>query len=372
MYRGPIIDSDVHHTWKDQRDLVSYLPQHWKEFAQGPGDGRLVSLLPAGLTYPQRHGHNKRLETFPPGGGPAGSDYDLMKEQLLDRFNMERVILHYDTGLNVGHLNPYFGAALSQAANDWCIDHWLSGQDERFFGAVLIPSQIPELAAKEIRRIGRHPKMVEVLLTMSGIGRPLGHPLYHPIYEAAVEMGLPVAIHVAIVGPAAEFAGGRPGSRVEFHTLLSQPAQHHLVSLLTHGVFEKFPDLRIALVEVGISWIPWIIWNLDANYALLKRENPAIRHLPSEYFREHIRMTTQPMELSPQRDDLIELLDSFGGMEDTLCFATDYPHWDADDPLYTARRLPDSWLPKVFYQNALKFYRWPQPASVRDAVLRHA
>jgi hypothetical protein len=46
-------------------------------------------------------------------------------------------------------------------------------------------------------------------------------------------------------------------------------------------------------------------------------------------------------------------------MEDIICFASDYPHWDADDPTFVVNRLPESWHPKVFYNNAAKIYGLP-------------
>jgi predicted TIM-barrel fold metal-dependent hydrolase len=64
------------------------------------------------------------------------------------------------------------------------------------------------------------------------------------------------------------------------------------------------------------------------------------------------------MEASPKTEQLIDLFEAVGGVDDILCFATDYPHWDLDDPTYISGRIPKSWWPKVFYQNAMKLYGW--------------
>ena len=90
-----------------------------------------------------------------------------------------------------------------------------------------------------------------------------------------------------------------------------------------------------------------------------------MKRLPSEYFQEHIRLTTQPLELSPKRDQLIELLRTFDG-DRMLLFATDYPHWDTDDVDYIATRLPREWLSRVYYENALQFYGW-DPEIITEA-----
>lgn len=98
---------------------------------------------------------------------------------------------------------------------------------------------------------------------------------------------------------------------------------------------------------------------------MLRAESTHVRELPSEYFRRHIKLSTQPFELTPRKEQLIELLEAFGGMEDLLCFSSDYPHWDADDPFAVATRIPRSWLANVFYENARSILRLPpsRPAA---------
>jgi uncharacterized protein len=359
VYSGVLIDSDVHHNWVSDDELVSYLPRRWRDFARGNGREK-PSLEPAIMSYPHPHGVNKRLDTYGPAGQRPGSHYETMRDQLLDPFNVERAILSYDIGGNAGLWNPYLAAEVVRAANDWSIDHWLSRRDPRLYGAVLIPMQVPDEAAREIRRVGTHPRMAEVLIVANALGRPFGHPIYDPIFRAASELGLPVAIHAGtdLLGAAHTAAGGVPANRLEFHTLAPQGIVHAVTSLIAHGTFEKFPDLKVLIVEIGVTWVPWLIWGLDAHYEILRAESPWVKQRPSEYFREHIRLTTQPLEISPEPDQLVELLQAFGGMEDILCFATDYPHWDADDPLYIAGKLPSSWHSKVFYENARVLYGW--------------
>ena len=362
MYRGPIIDCDVHHTWKTADAILERLPARWREFAAGFPTHGPVRLTPAAPTHPNRHGHNKRIETFPPDGSPPGSDYETLRAQLLDPLNVERAILQFDTGTNVGHPNLYFATALARAINDWNLDEWLSGRDDRLFGAVLVPTQDPAAAADEVRRVGEHPRVVEVLLNWNA-GFPYGHPFYHPIYEAAVELDLPVAIHVGASGRPPWTAGGIAAGRSELHTLLGQPMHHHFTSLVTHGVFEKYPRLRVSLMEVGVSWVPWLIWGLDAHYEVLRRESPWVKRLPSEYFRDHVHLSTQPFDMSPDAGQVIQALEAFGGLEDALCFASDYPHWDADDPGYVARRVPADWVEKILWGNAARSFRWPTLAA---------
>ena len=363
-YEGPCIDPDVHHQWRDAAELIEYFPKKWQEILRRDGHSEL-SLDPPNLTYPNVTGVNKRLDTFPPGGGPPGSDYLTLKEQLLDKHNVERVVLSFDTGQNAALRNPYLAFECARAANDWTMEQWLDGKDDRLYGAMLTANAMPEQAAMEVRRVGRHPRIVEVLMDANPLGIPFGHPIYSPIHEAAAEMGLPIVFHIGMdgYGVAHPTAGGLPGNRLEFHSLLPQGMVHNLVSFITHGVFERFPTLKLFIVEAGVSWIPWLLWSLDSHYKLLRLESPWVKRLPSEYIFEHVRITTQPLEDGPDGRQLVELLQTVDGIEDLLCFASDYPHWDADDPYYVARKLPQKWLPKIFYENARSLQRWPSAAS---------
>ncbi|UUT34700.1 amidohydrolase family protein [Microbacterium elymi] len=130
-----------------------------------------------------------------------------------------------------------------------------------------------------------------------------------------------------------------------------------MASFVTQGTFEKFPSLKVMVLETGLAWIPNFFWRLDRFWPEMRAESDWVKRLPSEYLREHVKFSTQPMELTPRKEQLVELFESFGGMEDLLCFSSDYPHWDADDPFYVASRLPSEWLPKLFYENARSMLR---------------
>ncbi len=354
MHDGTVIDPDVHHTWASPAELVPYLPAEWRDYAQAPG-GYLMPMDPAVMTYPGQWGTNKRLDTYPEGGGPPGSDYDTLRTQLLDPMRVERAVLSYDIGTQSGLANPYFAAAVCRAANDWSRDRWLGRGDERLAGAILVPTELPEAAAEEVRRLAHDPRFVEVLVVENTLGKPFGHPAYHPILAAAAEAGLPVAIHSGgeLIGRAAQpMAGGIAGSRLELMATVTQPAMHHVASLVTHGVFERVPSLRVLFVEHGFTWLPSLLWNLDARYEILRRESPWVRRRPSEYVVDHVRFTTQPFDLTRDRSQLVALLEAHDGLDEVLCFASDYPHWDADEPSYVASRLPAGWERKVFHDNA--------------------
>jgi predicted TIM-barrel fold metal-dependent hydrolase len=364
VYKGKIIDCDVHHTWRTSEDIIKRLPERWREVASGG----LGGALPISGPDPSSGslGGGSRMETYPDDGSPPGSDYELQREQLLDAYDIDRVILGFDTGNNNALANPYFAQAVVRAINDWNRDTWLSIPDDRLCSVVLIPGQTIDEAVAEIHRCGAHPRIVAGLIGWNSFGKPLGHPVYHPIYEALTELDLTLNVHIGLGeyankgGAHAIAASGVPANYYELHVLMPQMMMHHLTSMLVHGVFEKFPTLKMVCIEAGVAWLPWLISNLDANYPLLRRESPNLRRKPSEYLADHIRLTTQPLETSPDPQQLICLLETVAGIEDMLCFSTDYPHWDSDTLRYIAKRLPDAWHDKVFHGNAHAAYRWPE------------
>jgi predicted TIM-barrel fold metal-dependent hydrolase len=254
--------------------------------------------------------------------------------------------------------NPHFASELARAMNDYTIEQWLS-RDERLAGSLIVPTQYPERAVEEIKRAGGHRQMAQVITAGSGLGPPLGHPVFHPIYEAACEAGLPLCIHVGGSGGNNYGAGGGMlNYYIEFHALGMQTMITHVASFLANGVFEQFPQLKVVFLEGGVAWLPTLLWQLDDSYKRSWRELPKMKRLPSEYVVDHIRLSTQPFELSPKREQMIKMMRLMQG-DKVLLFSSDYPHWDTDDVDYIAKKLPREWLAKIYHENACAFYGWP-------------
>jgi uncharacterized protein len=282
-----------------------------------------------------------------------------VRRDVLDAYGTGIGILNGDDMLLVSVMpSPYRAAALARAHNEWIRERWLDAEP-RLRGAILCQAQDPQAAAGEIRRVAEDARFVQVALA-GGSERPYGEPRYLPIFEAAAECGLPVAIHTGGegVGIAAPPGGAGPVTfYIEWHTLGSAcSVMSHLVSLLVHGIFERLPNLKVLLMEGGVAWLPGILWRLDTNWRALRSDTPWLERKPSEVAREHIRFTTQPLEHTDGRDDLLfEMLEA-AGAPDMFCFASDYPHWDFDDPGFMLKRLPASWRDKVLHENAAALY----------------
>jgi uncharacterized protein len=347
-----IVDCDCHNYWMSAEVLLPYLDGFFKDyFVRGEQPG------PPGA-FP--HGHRAWLH--PEGFSRADikprtqdEHLSLMREKHLDRYKINCAILTGDEAMEASTLaNPYYAAALVRAYNDWMIDWWLP-QDPRFVGSIVISPTDPHGAAQEIRRLGHHPRIVQVLAS-HGAQRPYGDPFYHPIYEACAEVGLPFAIHLGGQGGVnAHPIGAGPTTFFwETHALLPQSAMTHMASMIAHGVFEKWPGLYFVVIECGIAWVPSVLWRLDANFKALRKETPWLKMLPSEYFSRNIRFSTQPLEMPATKiEHLWAALEAMDG-RNTLMFASDYPHWDYDN--LDGLHIPPDWREDILGGNALKVY----------------
>ncbi len=345
-----IIDADVHNTYASPKDLLPYLSSYWQEQV------KRVGLPVAALTVRSPIGVS-REDARPPGGGPAGSDPAFLKKHHLDTYGIDYAIL---TGGGILSISLWpdldFCNAVAAAYNDWMAEKWLKFSPQ-YKGCILINHGDPPAAAKEIDRWGSHPDMVQVIMA-SGARMPFGHRFYHPIYEAAERHGLPVAIH-----PGTEGAGiaepptpaGYPSRYFEWHNILPLNYMGHLNSLVCEGVFEKFPKLKFVCIEGGIAWLPHLMWRMDKNYKALRSTTPWLKRLPSEYIKEHIRLTTQPIEEPDDPRQLTQIFEMIEG-EKLLMFSTDYPHWDFDSPKMALPPMSKEMKQRIMWQNAAELY----------------
>lgn len=345
MKTVPIIDTDVHQGFPDRDKFQSYFPEYWR------GKG-----LPGGMSWPGGIGRSgMRVDARPPGGGPAGSDPDFLKEQLLDGYHIDFAILNGsgNLGANV-HSNVDFAVAYARAYNDYLIDAWLD--DPRLYGSMMIAPQDVERSVEEIHRIGDHPKIVQVLMS-SASPMLYGKRYFWPIYKAAAEKGLPVAIHPGKEGSGITVptASGYPSYYIEWHTMLVTSYINHLVSLVCEGVFVEIPKLTFVMIEGGVSWVAPISWRLDKNFKALRSEVPWLEELPSEYIKRHVRFTTQPIEEPDDEKLLLRLFEEIDAGQ-TVMLATDYPHWDFDDPFQVMRGFPDDLKRRIYYETAAELY----------------
>ncbi len=344
-----LVDSDVHNYPNGIDDLMPYLSERWCAYIKQSGFNNLSVSH-----YPKVHAQAARRDSFPPNGKRSGGDPDFAAEQLLDAWHIDLAVLNPLVAVSAMQ-NIDFANALMRATNDWTAAVWLHN-DPRWRGSILVNTHDPQAAAKEIRRVAKDGRFVQILLLVRSHA-PYGRREFQPIFAAAEEVGLPVGIHFGGSGGGNPItACGWPSYYIEDHTSMSQAFEAQLISIVCEGIFEKFPGVRLALIEGGFAWLPALMWRLDKNYRGLRSEVPWLTRLPSEYILEYCRFTTQPMEEPENPKHLLYIFEMIG-RDDFLMFATDYPHWDFDAP---DRALPSvvagELRQKIMCTNAQEFY----------------
>ncbi|OLT09874.1 hydrolase [Pseudonocardia sp. CNS-139] len=344
-----IVDADIH-PHAPVTSIRPRLPQEhrerWDLFASRvPGPPEI---------YPRVRNSGFRLDSWPATGAP-GSDLQMVRDQLLDEFDIDHGVLIPLQGHQWGAEEPRYSAALCRALNDWQAEEWLA-QEPRLRGSVTISIEAPDLAAEEIRRRADDPRFVQVLLSTGGeLG--FGRRRYWPIYEAAAEAGLPVAAHTG--GLEQHRGAGWPSFYLEEHVWNGNTMAALMMSLLTEGVFAEYPELQVICVEGGIAWAGPLMWALDDSWAQLRADVPHLTRPPSEYVRDHFWFTTQPIEEPDDPADLATALDHTG-LGDRIMFASDYPHWDFDSPRHAPRLFPAALREAVMGANACRLFGLPE------------
>ena len=339
-----IVDCDIHPAFRKPSDLYPFMAARWREHMATFGE-HLRQGLSGQLQWPRMMAAGLRVDAFPEEG-PPGSDLELMRRQHLDANGVEYGMLMQLSKGGMEERNLEFAAALSHAINEWQLETFVK-PEPRLRAGIVVPQEDAGFAVKEIEHRAADRSFAQIIISPRS-SDPLGHRRYWPIFEAAERCNLPIGLHVqGFSGGHASTASGWPTYYMEEHYAATTGMQNTVTSLVFEGVFERFPKLKVISIEAGFGWVPSLAWRLDKHFEKLRSEVLHLKRKPSEYIRDHIWWTTQPMEDPERRDHLFQLIEWIGW--DKLLFATDYPHWDFDEP---SRVLP----PGVSEANREAFY----------------
>jgi predicted TIM-barrel fold metal-dependent hydrolase len=335
-----IVDCDVHCAVPSAAALAPYLPDFWRDF-----------LAEIEFTVPQavRHAY--------PSPGPLATDADATGYERVSRealAGVEAAILNCLFGIE-SQRNPFLAAALATAVNDWLKEEWLE-RDARLRASLVVVPHDTEAAVAEIERAAAGCDRLVQVLVPARAWEPYGNRRYWPIWRAAVEHGLAVGVHFGGLAGLTPTPVGGLGGYAEEYAAAGGLFQSHLLSFVAEGVFDVFPDLRVTLVESGVTWLPTFLWKVDTDWKGHRREIPWVRERPSEYVRRHVRLTTQPLDAPADDGDLDDVLRQLGGSE-LLLFASDFPHDHGCDARRLFGRFPAAEAERVAWANASEWYR---------------
>jgi predicted TIM-barrel fold metal-dependent hydrolase len=338
----PVVDADGHVHERDA-DIREYLPEPY-----------------AGMAWVKTHPFFPTLDGWPRAITSPGvrddPDADLWL-RFLDESGLERTYLYPTAGLAHGLIQDRkWAVAIAQAYNSWLHGRFMA-RDPRLIGVALLPVQNVAAAVEELRRCVAQLGMPAAMLPAATVlGKGFGHEDFQPLFAEAERLGCPIAIHGA---PSKGWGFDFFDTFIKVHTL-EHPAAifTQLTDMMFGGVFERFPRLRVAYLECGSGWTPFMMDRLDEEWERRgKRDAPMLTRKPSEYLRGGQVYVSCEVEERALPYALREL------GEDHIFFASDYPHERSHDeyltdiPEFLARPdLSDAAKRKVLRDNALRFY----------------
>jgi predicted TIM-barrel fold metal-dependent hydrolase len=233
--------------------------------------------------------------------------------------------------------------ALTRAMVDFC------SVDERLLPVTFVPLTVPERAIEETRFALDAGIRGVTISPLPPETHSITHPSLHPLYALLEERGVPLLFHVEGDAPRkvpagfsengwtgqTDFHGGGENFTGLLYMAVSQWVEIALAALIFDQVLEKFPRLKIGVIELGAVWVPAWLERLEIVKDTFGRTESRIRDLslrPIDYVRRQIRVTPYPTE------DAGRLIERCG--PDLFMFSSDYPHVEGGrNPL---KRFDDS------------------------------
>jgi predicted TIM-barrel fold metal-dependent hydrolase len=340
------IDCDVHPAVPGMSALLPHLEEYWRDQVEERGIPSLESI-----SYPPNAPLSARTE-WRGKGGLAGTDASQLSKTVFDHFGSSLAICNCLYGVQLPFAED-LGRAFTRALNDWIVKEWLD-KDARLRASIVVPMQNVEYTVDEIERCAPDKRFVQIMV-LAMQEAPLGRRHYWPIYAAAERHGLPLGIHAGSAYRNPVTSLGWPSYYIEDYVAQSQGFQSQVTSLITEGVFAKFPGLKVVLMESGVTWLPGFLWRFGKFWRGLRTEVPWVDRPPDEIVRDHIRLTVQPFDApadAKAAERVIEHLRS----DDILLFASDYPHWQFDGDKAMPAAIPASLHRKIMVDNPLATY----------------
>jgi uncharacterized protein len=257
----------------------------------------------------------------------------------------------------VDGLDPKLSAAVCRGFNNWLGD-FCDKDRTRLKPAALIPLQDTTLAVEEARRAVRDLGAVALILSNHPVdGRPWYATHWDPVWAEAERLGVPITFH-GIQMAYQEHLGRRFMDNFALAHAAGHPIELMLAlgSLLTGGIFARYPGLRAAFLEGSCSWVPWWLWVLDERVEKFgDDERFALTMPPSEYFRRHCWVSVEPDEALAAQ--------TFAALgDDNIVISSDWPHDDsayphAVDEFLSIEGVSAESKRKVLWDNCARLYR---------------
>ena len=240
-----------------------------------------------------------------------------------------------------------------QAYNRWLKDGFCAPDRDRLIGIFQTPNVGIETSVAELKRAKKEGFRGVAISAWPSGGDNL-RPEDDPFWETAADLDMPVSIHLLLAAQQQKLGASNKGS-VAIGASAFMYCMPIMVELIFQGVFDRFPKLRVALVEVGVGWIPHFLEMVDDRYWRNRHWTKTnTKKVPSQYFKDHMLATfiVDHNGITVRRQIGIE----------NLAWSTDFPHHGNDWP-YSRRVIeglfvdvPEDERRKIVCDNAARFW----------------
>ncbi|HXZ88713.1 MAG TPA: amidohydrolase family protein [Candidatus Binataceae bacterium] len=296
---------------------------------------------------------------------PYGEDFPLgsmdarERVERLDREGLHSAFIYPTIGLNweTECDDIDYAQAMCRAYNRWLID-WCSEGGKRLVPVAHLSLGDPKAAAEELERAVKAGCKGGWVVQFTMTRKPHAHPDHDVLFAKAQELDVPIALHVSLEPPWAlpgRYALDHVRKLTFFQNVTASDANRHaLASFMQYGTFDKFPKLKIAVLEVGAGWTSYWLDRMDAVYDSIMGRSVPLKEKPSHYFRRNVFVSADPDEHA-----LPAMMDLCG--DDRFFWASDFPHPDhtgnyIDELEEIAEKLQPSSRQKLLSQNVEKAY----------------
>jgi uncharacterized protein len=290
---------------------------------------------------------------------PFGAMDAKERVQRLDKENLRAAIIYpsIDLSWETECDDADYAQAMTRAYNRWIVD-WSSDSGGRLIPVAHLSLGDPAAAAAELERAVKagHKGGWVVQFTMTR--KPHAHPDHDVLFAKAQELDVPLGLHVSLE-PQWAWPGRYDREYVRKQTFFlnvtaSDAIRHALTSFMQYGTFDKFPRLKIVLLEVGAGWIGYWLDRMDAVYDSVMGRGVPLKEKPSYYFKRNVWISADPDEHS-----LPAMMQLCG--DDRFFWASDFPHPDhtgnyIEELEECADKLTPSARQKLLGSNVLRAY----------------
>ncbi|KPM51029.1 amidohydrolase [Frankia sp. CcI49] len=252
--------------------------------------------------------------------------------QLLDEQGIERTLMFPTLASLIEERmrdDPDLVHAVIHSLNEWLYETWQFNYEglDRIFTTPVITLPIVDRAIEELEWVLERGARAVLIRPAPVPGlrgpRSFGLPEFDPFWERVQESGILVAMHSSDSGYSryqSEWMGSStemlPFQPNTFRMLQSwRPIEDAVSALVCHGALSRFPGLKVAVIENGMSWVAPLLTAMKALY----------KKMPQDFLENPVEVVKRNIYVSPfWEDDLGELAQLLG--EDNVLFGSDYPH----------------------------------------------